>query len=95
MRPRSGLAPVMASGAASVLKLLVATLAFTGVYTGVEVSHGDAARPRPGRGVTAPVRTVVLTHYTSVVPARAGRTGAARAPAAPPRAAGDLPSRAE
>ncbi|GHH66988.1 hypothetical protein GCM10017673_13410 [Streptosporangium violaceochromogenes] len=93
MRPRSGLAPVMASGAASVLKLLVATLAFSGVYTGVEVSHGDAVRTRPGPAAAAPVRTVVLTHYTSVTPARAPAVSPHAA--ASPHAERASPSRAE
>ncbi|ACZ90306.1 hypothetical protein [Streptosporangium roseum] len=44
MSPRSSVAPVVASGTASVVKLLVATLAFTGAYAGVETSRGASAQ---------------------------------------------------
>ncbi|MEV4376859.1 hypothetical protein [Streptosporangium sp. NPDC049644] len=67
MGSRSSVAPVVASGTASVAKLLVATLAFTGAYLGVETAYGTGARTPAGTASTAgrateePVRTVVLS----------------------------------
>ncbi|WP_326643367.1 hypothetical protein OG884_07115 [Streptosporangium sp. NBC_01755] len=67
MGSRSSMAPVVASGTASVVKLLIATLAFAGAYLGVETAYGTPARMPVGQEVTAgtatraPVRTVVLS----------------------------------
>ncbi|MER6175241.1 hypothetical protein [Streptosporangium sp. NPDC001681] len=67
MGSRSSVAPVVASGTASVAKLLVATLAFTGAYLGVETAYGTGARTPAGTESTAgtatraPARTVVLS----------------------------------
>ncbi|MEV7008073.1 hypothetical protein [Streptosporangium sp. NPDC051022] len=57
MSPRGSVAPVVASGTASVVKLLVATLAFTGAYVGVEASRTASA----GAGAEAPAQTVTLS----------------------------------
>lgn len=40
MTLRNGIGPVVASGGASAVKLLVATLAFAGAYLGVEATSG-------------------------------------------------------
>ncbi|SNS05949.1 hypothetical protein SAMN05216276_1003136 [Streptosporangium subroseum] len=61
MIPRSSMAPVVASGAANVVKLLVATLAFTGAYVGVEASQNASVRARLGVDAEAPVHTVALS----------------------------------
>ncbi|MEV8632325.1 hypothetical protein AB0395_11785 [Streptosporangium sp. NPDC051023] len=67
MSPRGSLTPVVASGTASVVKLLVATLAFTGAYVGVEASRTTSvpARASMAAGTTgaekAQVETVVLS----------------------------------
>jgi hypothetical protein len=45
MTPRSSVVPVVASGTATAVKLLVASLAFAGAYVGVEASTGG----RPGQ----------------------------------------------
>jgi hypothetical protein len=57
MSPRSSVAPVVASGTASAVKLLIATLAFAGAYLGVDATHGTRAQVPAG----APVRTVELS----------------------------------
>ncbi|MEV6985510.1 hypothetical protein AB0M95_30205 [Sphaerisporangium sp. NPDC051017] len=54
-----GLVPAMASGAATVFKLIVASLALTGAYFGAVAAQGDG-RPGVAAG-EAPVRTVVLS----------------------------------
>ncbi|WP_436759064.1 hypothetical protein [Streptosporangium sp. V21-05] len=61
MSPRSSVAPMMASGTASAVKLLVATLAFAGAYLGVEATYGTPARIPAGAAAQAPVRTVELS----------------------------------
>lgn len=59
MSPRSSVVPIVASGTASVVKLLVATLAFTGAYMGVEASQGASAGARAG--ITADTGTTADT----------------------------------
>lgn len=78
MSPRSSVAPVVASGTASVVKLLVATLAFTGAYLGVEVSHSASVPARAGVSAqSAPVRTVSLSSKSApLVTAEAPAAGA-------------------
>ncbi len=75
MSLRGRVTPVVASGTANVVKLLVATLAFTGAYVGVEASRTPAvpARASVSAGTAAtgatsagaangtPVETVVLS----------------------------------
>jgi len=73
MNLRSGVAPVMASGTANAVKLLVATLAFAGAYLGlgagydasVQAPAGTAAGTEAGTAADvvegAPVRIVVLS----------------------------------
>lgn len=79
MNLRSGVAPVMASGTASAVKLLVATLAFAGAYLGVGATY-DASVQAPAGAVAgavkeAPARIVVLS-------SRALPVGTERSPAA-------------
>ncbi|GAA3131778.1 hypothetical protein [Streptosporangium carneum] len=66
MSPRGSVTPVVASGTASVVKLLVASLAFAGAYVGVEASRTASvpARASVTAGTAAggtPVETVVLS----------------------------------
>ncbi|MFC4531301.1 hypothetical protein [Sphaerisporangium dianthi] len=61
----------MASGVASVFKLLVATLAFCGAYFGVAAANGPAAPPADGGGH---VRTVILS--AQAMPVEVDRTPA-------------------
>ncbi|MFB9675790.1 hypothetical protein [Streptosporangium vulgare] len=87
MSPRSSVAPVMASGTASVVKLLIATLAFAGAYLGVEATYGTPARTPADAAAQAPVRTVELSSRsmpaTEQFPATTERVSAAgRVPAA-------------
>ncbi|MEU0517229.1 hypothetical protein [Streptosporangium sp. NPDC006007] len=80
MSPRSSVVPIVASGTASVVKLLVATLAFTGAYMGVEASQGASAGARAG--------------ITADTPATAGTTaGMAEDTVAPPWTAAGAPER--
>ncbi|WP_329084615.1 hypothetical protein [Streptosporangium sp. NBC_01469] len=58
MSPRSSVAPVVASGTVSAVKLLIATLAFAGAYLGVEATYGIPAQPA---GAAAQARTVELS----------------------------------
>jgi len=78
MSPRNSVAPVVASGVASAVKLLVATLAFTGAYLGVEAAYGTPDHVTAG--AQAPVRTVELSSRsmpaTERVPATVERTSA-------------------
>ncbi|MFI6796536.1 hypothetical protein [Streptosporangium canum] len=67
MSPRSSIAPVVASGTASVVKLLVATLAFIGAYAGVETSHVASAQAPVG--VAARTRTQPVTLSSESMPA--------------------------
>ncbi|MEV0757621.1 hypothetical protein [Streptosporangium sp. NPDC050280] len=82
MSPRSSVAPVVASGVASALKLLVATLAFAGAYLGVEAAYGTPAQVTAGAPAQAqaPVRTVELSSRsmpaTERVPATVERVSA-------------------
>ncbi|MEU4535257.1 hypothetical protein AB0G15_10355 [Streptosporangium sp. NPDC023825] len=80
MSPRSSVAPMVASGTASAVKLLVATLAFAGAYLGVEATHGTQARIPAGAAAQAPVRTVELSSrsmpVTEQVPAATERVSA-------------------
>ncbi|MGS2644012.1 hypothetical protein [Streptosporangium sp. LJ11] len=80
MSPRSSVAPMVASGTASAVKLLVATLAFAGAYLGVEATHGTQARIPAGAAAQAPVRTVELSSRsmpaTERVPAATERVSA-------------------
>ncbi|MGJ6960436.1 hypothetical protein ACSDR0_00885 [Streptosporangium sp. G11] len=88
MSPRSSVAPVVASGTASAVKLLIATLAFAGAYLGVDATYGIQAQVPAG----ASVRTVELSSRsmpsTAQVPAPAdqvlatGRVPATGVPAA-------------
>ncbi|GAA4234928.1 hypothetical protein FHR32_000986 [Streptosporangium album] len=68
MSPRSSVAPVVASGTASVVKLLVATLAFTGAYVGVEASHNASVQAAPASVTTRTTQT--RTTQTRTTPAR-------------------------
>ncbi|MBB5962348.1 hypothetical protein [Planomonospora venezuelensis] len=61
MSPRSSVTPVVASGTASAVKLLVATLAFTGAYVGVEASQNASGQARASVVADGPVQTVVLS----------------------------------
>ncbi|MDP9865865.1 MULTISPECIES: hypothetical protein [Streptosporangium] len=65
MSPGSSVAPVVASGTASVVKLLVATLAFAGAYAGVEAADNASAQVQAG--AAAPARAVTLS--SEAVPA--------------------------
>jgi hypothetical protein len=76
MIPRSSMAPVIASGAANVVKLLVATLAFTGAYVGVEASQNASVRARLGVDAEAPVHTVALSAESLPAVTRSAVTGA-------------------
>jgi hypothetical protein len=69
MSPRGSVVPVLAGGVASVVRLLVATLAFAGVYLGLWGTPGvpaqapvSASAEVTGRG---PVRTVVLASWSN------------------------------
>jgi hypothetical protein len=75
MIPRSSMAPVVASGAANVVKLLVATLAFTGAYVGVEASQNASVRARLGVDAEAPVHTVALSAESLPAVTRSAVTG--------------------
>jgi hypothetical protein len=69
LKPVGGLVPIMASGTAAALKLLIATLAVAGAYFGVATpgSTGQEA----GAGTTGtPVRTVVLSAQSVPIKAR-------------------------
>ncbi|GAA1259448.1 hypothetical protein GCM10009677_08070 [Sphaerisporangium rubeum] len=57
MDARGGLVPALWSGTSTAVKLLIASLAFAGAYSGVEATRGDAAPPVSAH---AP-RTVVLS----------------------------------
>ncbi|MBB2911137.1 hypothetical protein FHS43_002402 [Streptosporangium becharense] len=66
MNPRNRVTPMVASGTTSVVKLLVATLAFTGAYLGVESTYGASERSEraPAAQISAaraPVHTVALS----------------------------------
>ncbi|MER7207610.1 hypothetical protein ABT340_11105 [Streptosporangium sp. NPDC000239] len=61
MSPRGSLTPVVASGTASVVKLLVATLAFVGAYAGIEVPRTPATTVRAVSADDASVETVELS----------------------------------
>ncbi|MDF5757273.1 hypothetical protein [Spongiactinospora sp. TRM90649] len=63
MSPRSRLVPVVASGAANAVKLLVATLTFTGAYVGVEASQSASVSAREAAAGT-PVTIVTLSART-------------------------------
>ncbi|MFF3440195.1 hypothetical protein [Streptosporangium sp. NPDC002721] len=82
MSPRSSVAPVVASGTASAVKLLIATLAFAGAYLGVEATYGTPAPAPTGAAAQAqaPVRTVELSsrsmQATEQVPAATERVPA-------------------
>ncbi|MER5644528.1 hypothetical protein [Streptosporangium sp. NPDC002524] len=80
MSPRSSVAPVMASGTASAVKLLVATLAFAGAYLGVEATYGTPAQVPAGAAAQEPVRTVELSSRS--MPATERVSAAGRVPAA-------------
>ncbi|GAA2876469.1 hypothetical protein GCM10010517_37650 [Streptosporangium fragile] len=82
MSPRSSVAPVVASGTASVVKLLVATLAFTGAYLGVESTRGDSTQAGRGPAAQAPVRTVILSSES--MPATTEEAAAAATAPEPP-----------
>ncbi|GLW12370.1 hypothetical protein Misp01_74980 [Microtetraspora sp. NBRC 13810] len=70
MSRRNGVVPVVASGTATAVKLLVATLAFAGAYVGVGAANGGAPATGAGtRTVTLSARAVPVT--TALVP-RAG-----------------------
>ncbi|WP_371783815.1 hypothetical protein [Streptosporangium subroseum] len=75
MIPRSSMAPVVASGAANVVKLLVATLAFTGAYVGVEASQNASVRARLGVDAEAPAHTVALSAESLPAVTRSAVTG--------------------
>ncbi|MEU8383525.1 hypothetical protein [Streptosporangium sp. NPDC048865] len=103
MSPRSSVAPVVASGTASAVKLLVATLAFAGAYFGVEATYGAPAPAPAVATAQAPARTVELS--SRAMPAaeqvRTGTervsTGAEQARGAVERvsAAGEVPAAGE
>lgn len=80
MSPRSSVAPMVASGTASAVKLLIATLAFAGAYLGVEATYGTPARVPAGAAAQAPVRTVELSSRS--MPATEQVPAAGRVPAA-------------
>ncbi|MCG5212663.1 hypothetical protein [Streptosporangium sp. KLBMP 9127] len=78
MSPRSSVAPVVASGTANAVKLLVATLAFAGAYAGVVTSGGATVGARETGG---PVQTLRLTAHVLPMPAATGeRATAGRVP---------------
>ncbi|MFB9880224.1 hypothetical protein ACFFMN_19965 [Planobispora siamensis] len=68
MSPRSRVTPVLASGTASVVKLLVATLAFAGAYVGVEASENASGQAR-ANAADSRVETVNLSSDALSVPA--------------------------
>ncbi|MEV4092239.1 hypothetical protein [Streptosporangium saharense] len=61
MSPRGSLTPVVASGTASVVKLLVATLAFVGAYVGIEAPGTPVVPARAAGSGSVQVETVVLS----------------------------------
>ncbi|MEU4829532.1 hypothetical protein [Streptosporangium sp. NPDC023615] len=69
MRPRGSVVPVLAGGVGGVVKLLVATLAFAGVYLGVWGTPGAQApvRVSADETVQGPVRLVVLSSRSAPV----------------------------
>ncbi|MFJ2031650.1 hypothetical protein [Streptosporangium sp. NPDC087985] len=85
MSPRSSVAPVVASGAASVVKLLVATLAFTGAYVGAEVSHSVSVQGRPEvTAQTTRTQTVsLLSKSTTITTVDAPATPVGTVPGCP------------
>jgi hypothetical protein len=69
LKPVGSLVPIMASGTATVFKLLVATLAFTGAYFGVAATQG-ATPPERDAASAAGVRTVILSAQSMPVEAK-------------------------
>ncbi|MBG0832537.1 hypothetical protein HS041_33070 [Planomonospora sp. ID67723] len=61
MSLRSSVTPVVASGTASAVKLLVAALAFTGAYVGVEASQNASGQARASAVADSQVQTVTLS----------------------------------
>ncbi|MGW4640503.1 hypothetical protein ACWEN6_18355 [Sphaerisporangium sp. NPDC004334] len=88
MEPVRRLAPIMASGVASVFKLLIATLAFCGAYFGVAATGGPAVPARAGETAAGEqVRTVTLSAQAMPVEmGRAPRPGLVTVGAAEPGA---------
>jgi hypothetical protein len=98
MSPRSSVVPVLASGAASAAKLLVAILAFTGAYVGVEASQSapvDARRPETGPHVQSITLTSRVLPITTTSAAAKANTDGATSAAAKAKADGATPAAAK
>ncbi|GAA3007807.1 hypothetical protein [Streptosporangium longisporum] len=82
MSPRGSVVPVLAGGVASVVRLLVATFAFAGVYLGVWGTPGVPAQAPVSASAEVTARVAVRTVVLSSRSTPADATPAVRTPAA-------------